>query len=67
MSAFGGKRYVRNDDGTLKRDAHGHFIVKHDLFNHEGITGDGIAEAFAEFAAREKLSFFQNAPSTGAA
>jgi type I restriction enzyme M protein len=40
------------------RDAHGHFVVKHDLFNHEGITQDGIAEAFMEFAKKEKLSFF---------
>lgn len=39
-------------------DTHGHLIVKHDLFNHDGITKDGIAEAFAEFAKREKLSFF---------
>jgi type I restriction enzyme M protein len=39
-------------------DAHGHLIVKHDLFNHDGLTKDGIAEAFAEFAKKEKLSFF---------
>jgi len=39
-------------------DTHGHLIVKHDLFNHGGITKDGIAEAFAEFAAKEKLGFF---------
>lgn len=39
-------------------DSHGHLIVKHDLFNHEGLTKDGIAEAFAEFAKKEKLSFF---------
>ena len=38
-------------------DAHGHLIVKHDLFNHEGLTKDGIAEAFIEFAKKEKLSF----------
>lgn len=38
-------------------DAHGHLIVKHDLFNHDGLTKDGIAEAFIEFAKREKLSF----------
>lgn len=38
-------------------DTHGHLIVKHDLFNHDGLTQDGIAEAFAEFAKREKLSF----------
>lgn len=39
-------------------DSHGHLIVKHDLFNHDGLTKDGIAEAFAEFAKKEKLSFF---------
>lgn len=38
-------------------DSHGHLIVKHDLFNHEGLTKDGIAEAFTEFAKKEKLSF----------
>ncbi len=40
------------------RDDHGHWIVQHDLFNHDGLTQDGIAEAFAEFAKKEKLSFF---------
>jgi type I restriction enzyme M protein len=39
-------------------DEHGHLIVKHDLFNHDGLTRDGIAEAFAEFAKKERLSFF---------
>lgn len=39
-------------------DTHGHLIVKHDLFNHDGLTKDGIAEAFIEFAKKEKLSFF---------
>jgi Type I restriction-modification system methyltransferase subunit len=39
-------------------DNHGHLIVEHDLFNHDGLTQDGIAEAFQEFAKREKLSFF---------
>jgi len=39
-------------------DTHGHLIVKHDLFNHDNLTKDGIAEAFAEFAKKEKLSFF---------
>lgn len=38
-------------------DSHGHLIVKHDLFNHDGLTKDGIAEAFLEFAKKEKLSF----------
>lgn len=38
-------------------DSHGHLIVKHDLYNHDGMTMDGIAEAFAEFAKKENLSF----------
>lgn len=54
----GDKIYVKEDDGTLQRDAHGHIFVKHDLYNHEGLTQDGIAEAFIEFAKKEKLSFF---------
>ena len=55
----GRKVYMRKPDGSLKRDAHGHFIVAHDLFNHEGLTEEGIAEAFVEFAKREGLGFFQ--------
>jgi type I restriction enzyme M protein len=39
-------------------DKHDHLIVRHDLFNHDGYTQDGIAEAFAEFAKKEGLSFF---------
>lgn len=42
----------------LKLDTHGHLIVKHDLFNHDEMTQDGIAEAFIEFAKKENLSFF---------
>lgn len=45
-------------------DTHRHLIVKHDLFNHDGLTQDGIAEAFAEFAKKEGLSFFADAPLT---
>ena len=45
-------------------DSHGHLIVQHDLFNHEGLTENGIAEAFAEFAKKEGLSFFTKAPLT---
>ena len=63
----GEKVYVRRADGSLMRDAHGHFIVAHDLFNHEGLTKDGIAEAFQEFARQEGLSFFRAALSTAAA
>ena len=54
----GEKVYARAADGSLLRDAHGHFIVAHDLFGHEGLTQEGVAEAFCEFAAEEQLSFF---------
>ena len=54
----GDKIYLKNSDGSLMLDSHGHLIVKHDLYNHEGKTQDGIAEAFIEFAKKEKLSFF---------
>ena len=55
----GDKIYVKNADGTPLLDTHGHIIVKHDLFNHDGLTQDGIAEAFIEFAKKERLSFFR--------
>lgn len=54
----GDKIFIKNEDGTPKLDEHGHLIVKHDLYNHDGLTQDGIAEAFIEFAKKEKLSFF---------
>jgi type I restriction enzyme M protein len=53
----GDKMYCLGEDGAPVLDAHDHFIVKHDLFNHDGKTQDGIAEAFQEFAKREALSF----------
>lgn len=55
----GDKIYVKSIDGTNALDCHGHLVVDQDLYNHDGITGDGIAEAFAEFAKKEGLSFFQ--------
>ncbi len=50
------KENSTNEEGYLL-DAHGHLIVKHDLFSHDGLTSDGIAEAFLEFAKKENLSF----------
>ena len=55
----GDKIYVSQEDGTIVLDSHGHLVVDQDLYNHEGITGDGIAEAFAEFAKKDGLSFFR--------
>ena len=54
----GDKIYVKLSDGSNTLDSHGHLVVEHDLYNHENITGDGIAEAFTEFAKKEGLSFF---------
>jgi type I restriction enzyme M protein len=51
------KVYVKDAQGVPVLDDHGHLIVKHDLFNHEGKTQEGIAEAFLEFAKREGFTF----------
>ncbi len=52
--------YVKNPaTGEKMLDSHGHMFVKHDLYNHDGFTKDGIAEAFIEFAKKEALSFFR--------
>ena len=53
------KESASEGSGDYALDAHGHLIVDHDLFNHDGKTQDGIAEAFIEFAKKERLSFFQ--------
>lgn len=56
----GEKIYVKDEaTGEKVLDSHGHLIVKHDLYNHDGKTHDGIAEAFIEFAKKEGLSFFR--------
>lgn len=56
----GEKIYVKSPEtGENLLDSHGHLIVDHDLYNHDGMTQDGIAEAFVEFAKKEGLSFFQ--------
>lgn len=58
----GDKILVAGPDGLPVRDSHGHTIVQHDFFSVEladgGRTPDGIAEAFREFAKKEKLGFF---------
>ncbi len=55
----GDKIYVKDEHGEIKLDSHSHFIVDHDLYNHDNMTQDGIAEAFIEFAKKEGLSFFR--------
>jgi type I restriction enzyme M protein len=51
--------FVKNGNGTNKLDQNNHIIVYHDLHNHGGKLPDGIAEAFIEFAKKEKLSFWR--------
>ena len=66
------KTSTTTDPKLAKRDIYGHPIVYHDLFAtvdydcNDGKlneivqqTSDGIAEAFIEFAKKEKLSFFR--------
>ena len=71
---------VKEHSHVRLKDTHGHIFVKHDLYNHDPeldtlwtsrdvrlkgrYSKDGIAEAFAEFAKKEGLSFFVDAPLT---
>ena len=65
VSEMGGKSnpgeyiYVKNGNGQPKLDKNGHFIIDHDLHNQGEELKDGIAEAFIEFAKKEKLSFWE--------
>ncbi|MCH5323241.1 MAG: N-6 DNA methylase [Helicobacter sp.] len=55
----GEKIYLKDKDSNYILDSHGHKIINHDLYNHEGLMQDGIAEAFIEFAKAENLSFWR--------
>ena len=51
--------FVKNGNGQPKLDKNGHFIIDHDLHNHDGELPDGVAEKFIEWAKSEKLSFWK--------
>jgi type I restriction enzyme M protein len=51
--------YVKNGEGKTKLDKYGHFIVDHDLNNQGGELPKGIAEAFIDWAKKEKVSFWK--------
>ncbi len=53
--------FVKSETGQYRLDRNGHLIVDHDLHNHAGELPDDIAEAFAEWATDEKLSFWVEA------
>ena len=57
-SAMNSRMRLSDEGIDYLRDTHGHWIVDHDLFNHDDLTEDGIAEAFIEFAKKEDISFF---------
>ena len=50
--------YLKGNGGKNKLDKNGHLIVEHDLHNHGGELPDGVAETFAKWAKKEKLSFW---------
>jgi len=56
----GNKVYVKNHDGLNVLDSHGHLVIDHDLYKHENLTEEGIAEAFKQFCIAEGLSFYKN-------
>ena len=56
----GEKIYLKDENNQFILDEHDHKIVVHDLYNHDGMTQDGIAEAFIEFAKKENLSFVRD-------
>ena len=51
--------YLKNGEGKPRLDKYGHLIIDHDLHDHNGELGDGIAEAFIEWAKKEKMSFWK--------
>ena len=51
--------YIKNGEGKPRLDKYGHLIIDHDLHDHNGELGDGIAEAFINWAQKEKLSFWK--------
>lgn len=50
--------FLKNVDGHPKLDTNSHFIVDHDLHNHNRELPDGIAENFIQWAKSENLSFW---------
>ena len=52
--------YLENSNEQYKLDENGHFIVDHDLHNHNSELPDGIAEAFIEWAKSENMSFWED-------
>jgi type I restriction enzyme M protein len=51
--------YLKNEKGERILDSHGHLVIDHDLYNHEGLLGEGIAEEFAKWAKENNLSFWR--------
>jgi type I restriction enzyme M protein len=58
----GEKLFLKNENKERRLDEQGHPTIDHDLFSitleNGTSTPEGIAEAFIEFAKKEKLSFY---------
>ena len=50
--------YLKSESGQYRLDSNGYMIVDHDLHDHGGALEPGIAEAFTDWAKKEKLSFW---------
>ena len=48
-NSSGDKVYVKSQDGNLLLDIHQHLIVRHDLFNHDGLTQDVLLKPLLSF------------------
>jgi len=51
--------YLKDKEGNRITDSHGHLVIEHDLYDHEGLLGEGIAEKFIDWAKKNKLSFWR--------
>ena len=51
--------YLKKSDGQSNLDGNGHLIIEHDLHDDNGKLPPGIAEAFIEWAKKERLSFWR--------
>lgn len=56
----GRKIYIKDSRGDVLLDSRGQKMIDHDLFSQDGVTEDGIFEAFREFGIKENLSFLVN-------
>lgn len=52
--------YLKDGEGQIRLDRHGHMIVDHDLHSQDGELPPGIAEGFIEWAVQQGFSFWED-------